>query len=174
MVLLETIARALRNSPRVFAYTALGLWIVVIFYFSSQPPPEPHAVSGPFIGWLMNLRHAPAFGILAVFALWSTSRAGQRLVASRKRVWIAVLLAGLYGVTDEIHQSFVPGRDASVCDILTDLAGAWLAARLLWAVEEHVAVPAYGRILAAGVPACAIAAWMATYAGRLWPHVGWL
>lgn len=36
---------------------------------------------------------------------------------------LAAVAAGLYGVTDEIHQSFVPYRNASWIDILKDLIG---------------------------------------------------
>jgi VanZ family protein len=38
------------------------------------------------------------------------------------------LLATAYGVSDEYHQSFVPGRDASVRDVGSDFAGAALGA----------------------------------------------
>ena len=34
------------------------------------------------------------------------------------------LLAGSYGITDEIHQSFVPGRDAAAADVAADFFGA--------------------------------------------------
>ena len=40
----------------------------------------------------------------------------------------AALLAVLYGLGDEVHQSFVPGRDASVGDVVADAAGALLGA----------------------------------------------
>lgn len=48
--------------------------------------------------------------------------------------WRAWLLAVLYAVTDEFHQSFVPGRGPWVVDILIDGVGAFLGllfARLL-------------------------------------------
>jgi VanZ family protein len=45
----------------------------------------------------------------------------------------AVLLSGLYGVTDEFHQAFVPGRGAAALDVGIDTLGAalgvWLALR---------------------------------------------
>ncbi len=37
---------------------------------------------------------------------------------------VAFLSAAMYGVTDEIHQLFVVGRDASVGDTIADLTGA--------------------------------------------------
>ena len=36
------------------------------------------------------------------------------------------LLATLYGVSDEFHQSFVPGRESSGWDVLADFVGSSL------------------------------------------------
>lgn len=52
----------------------------------------------------------------------------RSLIASgiRKYVFVtASLLALLYGITDEIHQIFVPGRDASIGDVIADAFGAF-------------------------------------------------
>jgi VanZ like family len=51
---------------------------------------------------------------------------------SSKRIWLAWLLAVLYAITDEYHQSFVPGRhpaifDIAVYDNLGALISVWLA-----------------------------------------------
>jgi VanZ family protein len=37
---------------------------------------------------------------------------------------LSVLSAGLYGISDEIHQYFVPGRSADVMDVAADFVGA--------------------------------------------------
>ncbi len=47
----------------------------------------------------------------------------------RKRWWLAWLIATLYAMTDEFHQSFVPGRNALVSDVILDSISA--AAALL-------------------------------------------
>lgn len=39
---------------------------------------------------------------------------------------LAVICACIYGITDELHQVFVPGRDADVIDLLADALGAYL------------------------------------------------
>ncbi len=49
---------------------------------------------------------------------------------------LAVICASIYGITDELHQVIVPGRDASVGDFLADALGAFLgsfAARITMA-----------------------------------------
>ena len=52
--------------------------------------------------------------------------------SSLRRFWlVALLCACIYAVTDEFHQSFVPGRDPSAYDVMIDSAGALLGA-CLW------------------------------------------
>lgn len=49
----------------------------------------------------------------------------------RKNLFLlAVFIASVYAVSDEIHQSFVPGRDSSFIDFLTDSAGILFASFL--------------------------------------------
>ncbi|MFO7156240.1 MAG: VanZ family protein [Pseudomonadota bacterium] len=45
-------------------------------------------------------------------------------IAPRAVAVLAVVLATAFGVTDELHQRFVPGRDASVFDLLADFFGS--------------------------------------------------
>lgn len=69
------------------------------------------------------------------------SCARSRSSRSSVRVsWLAVLLAvacaSLYGVTDELHQYFVPGRACDPADWLVDTCGAVLGAMLLKALAS--------------------------------------
>lgn len=64
------------------------------------------------------------FGVLIFHALFRTAP-GQRCALL---VLAAIALASLYGVTDEFHQSFVPGRMCDPADWLTDTLGATLGA----------------------------------------------
>lgn len=47
---------------------------------------------------------------------------------------LAALIAFVYACSDELHQTFVPGRSGELADVLIDLAGACLAALLFGAV----------------------------------------
>ncbi len=93
----------------------------LIFYVSHQtfaPSPQlfPH---------IDKLLHFTCYFGLA-FLLAQANAHGPM----RKRFWIAFAIASLYGITDEIHQSFVPGREADFWDWLADSSGAWVGAYL--------------------------------------------
>ena len=52
-----------------------------------------------------------------------------------KSTFLACIAATAYGITDELHQGFVPGRDPSMKDIAMDTIGAILGSGLaaVWA-----------------------------------------
>lgn len=66
--------------------------------------------------------HAAGYAVLAVLA--RALAGGLRRPVTVRVAALAVLISALYGVTDELHQSFVPGRFADAWDLLKDVAGA--------------------------------------------------
>jgi VanZ family protein len=101
--------------------------MALIFAFSSisRLPPAPGGVDD-------GVAHALEYGALAVLLLRGLAGAQKERVTIRA-VWMAVLLATLYGVTDEVHQRFVPMRTAEIADLAADAVGATVAAGLIWA-----------------------------------------
>ncbi|WMW23227.1 VanZ family protein [Methanolobus mangrovi] len=56
-----------------------------------------------------------------------TFRNSENIVLKRYAAIFAVLLGIIYGITDEFHQSFVPGRTSSIHDLLADGIGVTIA-----------------------------------------------
>ena len=54
----------------------------------------------------------------------------RALGPGRRRLALAILLGAAYGVSDEIHQSFTPGREVSGLDVVADAVGAVLGPAL--------------------------------------------
>jgi VanZ family protein len=76
--------------------------------------------------------HFIGYTLLGSLALRGFADARWQGVTS-SAAWRSVLLASLYGITDEYHQSFVPGRTPAVDDWVVDTAGATIAAlAILW------------------------------------------
>lgn len=120
------IGLALLRLPRAAGALALLAWAALIHHLSSLPDPSPDGVRVPLL--LNDLAHAPLFGMLAFLALVALPRRGEPFpwpVLDRRTRTLILIGVVLYGLVDEYHQSFTPGRHASPFDILTDLAGAW-------------------------------------------------
>lgn len=97
-------------------------WMALLFLLSSRSSLGP---AGVMPDWLT---HGGAYSILA--ALLCRALAGGWKALPGAGATAAVLLATLYGISDEYHQSFVPGRDATAADVLKDAGGACLGALL--------------------------------------------
>ena len=106
----------------------LRFWLPVFFYagliywLSSQtgveaPPLFPH---------VDKIFHGVEYGILG----WLLARAFMHASWSQPKKHtiqlLAVCAAMLYGISDEYHQSFVPGRSAEYWDVLADTIGGAL------------------------------------------------
>lgn len=105
----------------LWAWGPAIIWMGVTFYISHQS-----VVSIP-LGAPDYMAHGVGYAGLG--ALLMRALVGGRLSAMSWRwVLLATILGGLYGVSDEFHQSFVPGRYPSVSDIAADTIGAFLGA----------------------------------------------
>ncbi|MGI5097280.1 VanZ family protein [Treponema socranskii] len=118
------------SSEKRFVYCMRCMSIVValsIFMLSSRSKlPLPDSTLFPGMDKVL---HAFAFGCFAFsFSYWL----GRDMWKSKPAVCVLIvcIAAACYGASDEIHQMFVPGRDASVYDWIADCTGA-LAASLL-------------------------------------------
>lgn len=100
------------------------LWAVLIFSLS-------HRNSLPMMDEPIihdKVAHALAYSILAGLLF----RALDRQMMPAAAAWMAFALASAYGITDEVHQHFIPGRTSSVFDWYADVAGAALVSFAAW------------------------------------------
>lgn len=108
---------------------ALGLWApvaawaAVLFAASSR---SDVGVFGRIPDWIT---HGGAYLLLGGL-LCRALAGGLGAPFSPRAALLAAALATAYGVTDEWHQSFVPGRDASAADVAKDFGGAALGSVL--------------------------------------------
>jgi VanZ family protein len=105
---------------RRLAWIVAVAYACVIFYLSTQTNPLP-TLTAHVWDKLLHLIEYGGLGLLLGVALQQQPQLSWRDVL----FWTA--LAGfLYGGSDELHQSFVPGRDAEVGDMLADTLGCFL------------------------------------------------
>jgi VanZ family protein len=108
-------------------WIAVVAWMALVFYLSDQ---QSLPMLNSDVGDLQSLAgHFAEYAVFALLLRWALGGLG----VNRATGW-AFVFAVAYGLTDEFHQHFVPGRHMDPLDLLTDAAGAavalWLASRL--------------------------------------------
>ena len=95
--------------------------MLLIFLASSVPGDQvPGTISD-------KLAHLLVYAVLGACFMLPLS-GGRVAGVTPGRPAAAVLLAVLYGVSDEVHQSFTPGRTPDAMDVAADAAGATIGA----------------------------------------------
>jgi VanZ family protein len=106
------------------------LYAGAIFFWSAQSHPEEQLPSFLFKDVSDKVLHAVEYAGLGGLCYRAFRWGASGQVASRALLF-AIVTVSLYGVTDEVHQFFVPFRESSWQDWLADTAGAAIGA-LSW------------------------------------------
>ena len=118
----------------------VALWAGVLFVASALSGPELGEV-GKIPDWITHGSAYAVFGLLVGRAL----AGGFDRPLGSSLALATVLACTLYGIGDEFHQSFVPGRDASAGDVAKDLGGALLGVLGKRRTETAIAARLRGR-----------------------------
>jgi VanZ family protein len=77
--------------------------------------------------------HFTIYFLFAFFTYRALRYQNRFPLLARRALLFTVILIALYGASDEVHQFFVPGRQADVLDLLADTMGAcFLVAGVWW------------------------------------------
>ncbi len=108
----------INKKTAVFFWLLTAAYMGLIFHLSSQStfhlPIHTKNID--------KIIHTIAYIPLAFLLYLSMDRSGLK-----KHVFpLAFIITIMYGITDELHQSLVPGRNPAVGDVLADSLGAFL------------------------------------------------
>ncbi len=135
------------RGSKTLCWTAVILWMAFIFYLSHQPAEQSNQLSKGITEIIIQTIERVAFivapdstfdvrdlnhyvrknahfiaylvlGVLVINALRSSGVKGYRSWA------LALGICILYAISDEFHQTFIPGRSGEVRDVFIDTAGA--------------------------------------------------
>jgi VanZ family protein len=97
-------------------YIPVVIWAALIMIVSSIPYLGPLPINFSYVDKVEHFIEYAIFGTLLAFGL-SKSRPGP--------IFLTVLLIGAaYGIFDELHQLFIPGRDCDPFDAAADIIGS--------------------------------------------------
>lgn len=100
------------------------MYAALIFFLSSIPQSEfPEDILFP--DYVLHIVEYLPFGFLLVRAFKKT----LKNLSFKKIIMYSCVTVFAYALSDELHQLFVPGRDVSIVDILSDNVGAFIGMR---------------------------------------------
>ncbi len=102
-------------------YLPALVWMALIFTLSSIPGSTLEKISFPFAH---PIAHTMLYGTLYYLCYRALSHHRFGNFKSTFSLLTAFVIVGLYGASDEYHQSFVPGRTEELKDFLIDLSAA--------------------------------------------------
>jgi len=99
-----------------------------IFFLSHQRGDE---ISLPDFSHSDLVAHMLVYGVLAATMLYAWDK-GYKALYPVRVIIITVTACLIYGISDEFHQSFIPGRYVSVLDVAADTIGPLLVCCFWW------------------------------------------
>ena len=103
------------------AYLPPIIWAALIFFLSAQNklPSAPRPILD------LILKQGAHVGVYAIlhFLMWRAIKITSDQPSQMKLKFIPLITVFLYALTDEFHQSFIPGREATWVDIGLDSIG---------------------------------------------------
>lgn len=111
-----------------FRFVPMILVMGTIFFLSNQPG---DTLTLPDVPNIDKVLHAGIYGLLALTTLFAVGKKTTRTRPCQVS-FLVLLFCVLYGISDEYHQSFIPGRMPSIWDICADTTGAGLVVLYWW------------------------------------------
>lgn len=129
---------------KIISITLVILWMIIVFWFSSQVGDDSQVTSGntirkiitfinndidklkleeiietlqPFTRKLAHFTLYTLGGIL-IFNMFSSFK-----LKNKEKIFFSILSGAVYAITDEVHQLFVPGRSGMIKDVFIDTLG---------------------------------------------------
>ncbi|MCK8060445.1 MULTISPECIES: VanZ family protein [unclassified Fusibacter] len=131
------------TKTKIKDYTMALLWMATIFYLSSQSAQDSGELSSGVMRWVAALfeklsfgssigfdqlhvfiRKTAHFSAYALLGILTSNALEHDIKKTRVRVAAVLLVCLAYAVSDEVHQSFVPGRGPSAYDVIIDFVGS--------------------------------------------------
>lgn len=106
---------------------------ITLFILSSIPYPPPVILNVSYEDLIMHAIVYSVFGFFVARALYHQDR---YLKFKENLLLFTFLIGTIYGISDEIHQYFVPGRVSDILDVFADVFGTLIGFALFKIAEK--------------------------------------
>ncbi|BHH84028.1 VanZ family protein [Desulforhopalus sp. 52FAK] len=125
-----------KSSYSLYRLVPMVVVMGTIFFLSHQRGDE---ITLPDFSNSDLVAHMLAYGVLAATILYAWEKS-YRTLYPVKVILLTVITCLIYGISDEFHQSFIPGRYVSVLDVVADTVGPLLVCSVWWFVSKKLLI----------------------------------
>jgi len=129
----QPLNRPTRNWFNVVHYWLPALCCMALIFFLSSLSGSSLSNFGSLDVFIKKGAHITEYAIL-YFLLF---RAFQSLMVTRRALIVSAVIAVIYAISDEYHQTFVPFREGTVRDVFIDSIGIFLMYLILRRRRAH-------------------------------------
>lgn len=125
------------------------MWMIIVFCFSNQPAETSTNTSGNTIKAIINIfpnirdleeneqeeivsslqpivRKLAHFSIYTLGGILIYNFINTYDIENKRKMILSFIIGGIYAITDELHQLFIPGRSCELRDVCIDSSGVLL------------------------------------------------
>jgi len=114
-------------------------WMPVILYclliFNQSSNPVPSGI--PSVPHIDKLLHAVGYAVLGIL-FFRAFRKSLETLDVHTIILLSVLSSTLYGLSDELHQYYIPYRTADINDFLADMIGSFLGTQAYYLLTDKI------------------------------------
>ncbi|KAB2840209.1 MAG: hypothetical protein F9K45_09235 [Melioribacteraceae bacterium] len=116
----------LESNKKYLVYFPLYIYWITLFALTSFPTDAL-----PSFGIGDKFEHLIAYFVLIIFMQLTFHFQEKFEKLKKSNQFYAIVISCLYGVFDELHQYFIPGRYCDILDLLANFAGIFIASYLV-------------------------------------------
>ena len=131
---------------KIIKFIFMILWMAIVFYFSNQPGKMSSDTSSGFTEKIIKIvtyksdltdeekenivqkiepitRKFAHYTLYTIGGILIINVVNEYKLKKAQKNLISLIIGNVYAITDEIHQYFIEGRSASICDVGIDTLG---------------------------------------------------
>lgn len=116
----------LERNKVMLVYLPLIFYWIILFILTSLP-----TSSVPSVGVNDKVEHFLAFFVLSFLVYLTALFQKKKIFLKKYAILFTFIIVSIYGIFDELHQLFIPGRSCELNDLLADIAGAIIGILIL-------------------------------------------
>lgn len=120
---------------KIFIYIPLAFYWLVIFILTSLPG---NSIPKLILGFSDKAKHLGAYLVLSFLLSFALHFQNKYRILNKHSARFSFLIISIYGLLDEIHQIFVPGRYFEWLDFLSDIIGGVIGITISqWIINQN-------------------------------------